>query len=135
MRLVLADALGDEIAKAAKAAFPRECCGLIEGVEDEGGFQATALYPVRNLAADAGRFEIDPAGRIAAAKAARAKGRAIVGCYHSHPNGIAQPSPEDFSGAEEESFLWLIAATDGTEAWLAGFVYRRPDGFEAITLV
>jgi len=118
---------------AAKTAFPRECCGLIEGAPDGEGFFATALYPARNLAAAADRFEIDPADRVAAEKSARARGHGIIGCYHSHPNGDPQPSPHDFSGAAEENFFWLIAATDGVRCRLAGFIYR-PSGFEAIVL-
>jgi proteasome lid subunit RPN8/RPN11 len=119
--------------RAAKAAFPRECCGLIEGITAAAEFRATALYPARNLAAAPDRFEIDPAGRIAAAKSARARGRRIIGCYHSHPGGDARPSPHDLSGAAEENFLWLIAATDGMECRLAGFI-TCPSGFAEIAL-
>jgi proteasome lid subunit RPN8/RPN11 len=133
MKLLLAAVLGDEIASAANTAFPGECCGLIEGVEDGGNFQATVLYPARNLAAAPDRFEIDPSDRIAAAKAARGRGHSIIGCYHSHPNGNAEPSPHDLAGAEEENFLWLIAATDGVRTRLAGFVYRSP-GFVEVGL-
>jgi desampylase len=133
VRLVLAAALGAEIARAALAAFPRECCGLVEGVEEGEGFRATALYPARNLAAAPGYFEIDPADHLAAAKSARARGHGIIGCYHSHPDGNARPSPQDFSGAAQDNFLWLIAATDGIQSRLAVFVYR-PSGFEAVGL-
>ena len=59
------------------------------------------------------RFEIDPKDHIAAGKRARERGQRIIGCYHSHPNGVAEPSAQDLSRAGEKDFLWLIAATDG----------------------
>ena len=127
MKLVLPVALQDQISREAKAAYPRECCGLIEGVEDGGGFRATLLHPARNLAAAADRFDLDPADHIAALKAARARGHALIGCYHSHPDGDAVPSRADRSGAAQVNFIWLIAATDGAQCRLAGFVYRAPN--------
>ena len=120
--------LRTRIADEARAAFPRECCGLLEGVRGgvrEGGGHIAALHPARNLAAAADRFLIDPADQFAAMRAARAAGRAIIGCYHSHPDGAAVPSAHDRAGAGAEDFLWLIAATDGTACDLAAFVWRK----------
>ncbi len=78
-----------------------------------------SLHPARNPAPGLDRFDIDPADHIAAAKAARANGHAIIGCYHSHPGGRAEPSAADLAGAGEDNFLWLIAAGDR----LAGYLY------------
>ena len=133
MKLHLPVLLRDAIVKAAKAAFPRECCGLMEGVADGETFRATALHPARNLAGEADRFEIDPADHIAAAKAARSRGHRLIGCYHSHPDGRVRPSARDLAGAGEENFLWLIAATGDGRPDLAAFIYR-PSGFEEIVL-
>ncbi len=134
MKLVLPARLQERIAREALAAYPRECCGLIEGINENGMLRAAALHPGRNLAAAADRFELDPADHIAALKASRANGHVLIGCYHSHPDGKAEPSPRDLGGAAEADFLWLIAATDGVQCRLAGFVYRRT-GFESIGLV
>jgi proteasome lid subunit RPN8/RPN11 len=121
-RVELPAALVARIHQEATEAAPRECCGLLEGLcEDASRFTVTALHPARNLAADPDKFEIDPRDHIAAAKQARARGRAIIGCYHSHPGGAARPSASDIAGAAEENFLWLIAA--GEE--LGAFVYLR----------
>ena len=108
MILALPDALRGEIARAARDAFPRECCGLIEGARDGESWTASALHPARNLATSADRFEIDPADHFRAQRMARANGGMIIGCYHSHPNGNAEPSARDGEGAD--GFLWLIAA-------------------------
>jgi proteasome lid subunit RPN8/RPN11 len=113
--------LAAQVRAAARAAFPHECCGLIEGVRDGDIFRITALHPARNRAASPDRFEIDPADHFAARKTARANRRAIIGCYHSHPGGKAQPSAADLAGAGEDDFLWLIASDED----LAAFVYLR----------
>ncbi|HEY0105988.1 MAG TPA: M67 family metallopeptidase [Rhizomicrobium sp.] len=110
MRIVLASGLRAQIEGAARAAFPRECCGLIEGVRVGADIDIVALCPARNLAAAADRFEVDPADHFRALRAARENGRAIVGCYHSHPNGCAEPSVFDRQHAFGSGFLWLIAA-------------------------
>jgi proteasome lid subunit RPN8/RPN11 len=118
--------LAAQIQAEARAAFPRECCGLIEGqikdMGEAGIFDARRLHPARNRAEAADRFAIAPEDHIAAAKAARARGHRLIGCYHSHPNGQLQPSLHDGEG--EEDFLWLIAATDGVSSNLAAWLYR-----------
>ena len=138
MKLALPDSLRDQIAREAWAAYPGECCGLIEGLRVEGtaqrdGFHATALHPARNLAAARYRFELDPADHFKALKAARARGHALIGCYHSHPDGQAAPSQADQGGAAQAGFLWVIAATDGSDCRVAAFAYRAP-GFEDVAL-
>lgn len=125
--LILPPALAAQIEGEARAALPRECCGLIEGVRDGNGIAATALHPAPNLSSQADRFEIDPAAQFAALRAARANGREIVGCYHSHPDGAAAPSAHDLAGAGEDGFLWLIAATARAEGpvQLAAFSFAE----------
>ncbi|HKU54453.1 MAG TPA: M67 family metallopeptidase [Rhizomicrobium sp.] len=120
-RVALPQALRDQILRAAQDAYPRECCGLVEGACEAQTYRITALHPARNLAGAADRFEIDPRDQFTAYKAARARGSAIVGCYHSHPNGRAAPSAADQAGAGEEDFLWLIAASGEINA----FVYAQ----------
>lgn len=108
---------------AAHEAHPRECCGLLEGVRDGDCVRVTMLHPARNRSGDVDRFEIDPADHVAALKAARGKGRMLVGCYHSHPGGAARPSARDVAGASQDDFVWLITAQDA----IAAFVYSGGD--------
>jgi proteasome lid subunit RPN8/RPN11 len=133
VKLILPRALRARIAAEAQAAFPRECCGLIEGTVSGDVFRAQALHPARNDAPSPDRFAIAPAHHFAALRAARANGHGIIGCYHSHPNGEPEPSRHDAAGAEEENFLWLIAATAGKACRLGAFVYRA-SGFEGLPL-
>jgi len=116
--------LQEQLREEALRAFPRECCGLIEGAIDRSTARVTALHPVPNVAQEIDRFEIDPAVHIALLRNLRGTGRAIVGCYHSHPNGRAEPSERDRESAIESGFLWLICAVKSglTENGIAVFV-------------
>ncbi len=128
-RVELPAHLAARLRAEARAAAPRECCGLVEGVRAGDLVRVMALHPARNLDAAADRFRIDPRDQFVAQRTARAHGRAIVGCYHSHPGGAARPSAADLAGAGEEDFLWLIAA----DAALGAFIYRQ-GGFAAAEL-
>lgn len=110
--LVLPAPLRRQIVDEAREAFPREGCGLVEGVRAGAEIRTTAIHPVANLAEERDRFELDPATHIALLRSLRGTNRQIVGCYHSHPGGRAEPSPRDRAGAFEDGFLWLIAAID-----------------------
>jgi proteasome lid subunit RPN8/RPN11 len=113
------------ILEHARAAHPHECCGVLEGMREGMHFRVTALHPARNLSSNPHRFEIDPRDQVTAQRSARDKGAAVIGCYHSHPDGQAIPSIADRAGAGEDNFLWLIAGgAKGAES-LNAFVYGR----------
>ena len=44
----------------------------------------------------------------------------MIGHYHSHPSGVAAPSPTDAACAAPDGTLWLIVAGDDMRAWIAG---------------
>lgn len=113
-RLVLSRIFRTEIERQARAAVPRECCGLLEGVRERDSIQVRKLHETRNLACDVDGFEIDPADHFRALHEARAAGHEIVGCYHSHPNGETDLSQRDRETARDEQFVWLIVAIGKT---------------------
>lgn len=132
--LVLDSELRSQLEREARAAFPRECCGLVESTADADSLRVTALRPTRNVAVASDRFEIDPAEHFRILRAARANEAQIIGCYHSHPNGEANPSPCDHAGASEEGFVWLIASlTLAGPAKLSAFIWRA-GAFEPIAI-
>jgi proteasome lid subunit RPN8/RPN11 len=114
----LPPALADAILAEARAAHPRECCGLLEGRRQGDAVIVHALHPARNLSAAVDRFEMDPRDQFAAQRHARANGRMVVGCYHSHPGGMAAPSAADRAGGGEQDFVWAIAGTDGLKIYV-----------------
>jgi desampylase len=119
---------------AAREAFPRECCGLLEGTRDDTTVCVVTVHPMRNIAPEPDRFDIDPAAHVALLRATRGRGNEIVGCYHSHPNGGAEPSERDANGAGETGFIWLIAAIDDrANVLLRSFVFDG-NGFVAASL-
>jgi proteasome lid subunit RPN8/RPN11 len=95
----------------------------------------TCILPARNVAADPVRFfEIDPAVLLAAHRAGRHGGAQVIGHYHSHPNGRAEPSPRDAAYAAPDGAFWLIAAAGRLTAWRAvpaGALHGR---FDAVAL-
>ena len=121
-QLILSGDLREQIRDEARAALPRECCGLIEGIREPGTIRAVALHPAANLARGDDRFEIDPVEQFRLMHALRGTGREIVGCYHSHPSGPAAPSPRDADEAQERDFVWLVAGV-GARIALGAFVW------------
>ena len=122
------------IETAARDAWPRECCGLIEGTRVGGTVVVTGAHPLRNVAESADAFEIDPAGHIDLLRSLRGTGRQIVGCFHSHPNGLAEPSERDRHSAAETGFVWLIAAlTTPDKAAIKAFVFDG-EGFKPVPI-
>lgn len=125
--LILPDKLRAQVEAEARKSFPRECCGLIEGLREDSAVRVCALHATDNLATTPDRFEIDPAEQFRLMHALRGTGREIVGCYHSHPNGPAEPSARDLEHAVEEGFVWLVAAvgSPSRDVCLAAFVYEN----------
>ena len=116
MTLIISTALLEDIRTFAGISAPHECCGLLLGTVEKADdpAQVTQLRPAANIAAQPHhRFEIDPAVLIAAHRAARAGGPAIIGHYHSHPSGTASPSAIDAAMAQRNGELWLIVGSDG----------------------
>lgn len=93
-----------------------EACGLLFG----RGHLVTGIRPCRNVAADpAARFEIDPVALLGAHRTARSGGPAVIGCYHSHPTGRAEPSARDAADAAPDGSIWVIVAGHVLTAWRA----------------
>lgn len=114
-----------QIAGAAEAAYPRECCGLIAGTGDtEAGIDVTRAVVAANVHPDGGhdRFEVDPQARFDLMRELGEIGgrppsaERLVGHYHSHPDHLATPSATDLACAFEPNLVWLIVGVDGGAA-------------------
>lgn len=103
-----------QIADAAETAYPGECCGLLVGFQHKNGVhEVKRVTPSRNLGKAPDRFEIDPQLWVDVTRAHRGGATRVVGLYHSHPDGPAQPSAIDLEAAWGEELVWLIVAVDG----------------------
>lgn len=103
-----------QIVDAAEAAYPGECCGLMVGHQTPNGVVEVArAHPSENLGKDPTRFEIDPRLWVDLSRALGRGPRKVVGLYHSHPDGPAQPSATDLQAAWGEEMVWLIVSVAG----------------------
>ena len=101
----------------ARAAHPLECCGILYGSPTH----VTHAEPAANVhLTPATRFELDPAALIAAYRAEREGGRHIVGYYHSHPTGVAEPSATDRAMAPGDGKIWAIVTAGEIRFWRDG---------------
>lgn len=101
----------------AAASPDREICGLLLGE----GSRVSELVPAANVADDPSqRFEIDPMVLLRAHREARRGGGQVLGHYHSHPSGVAEPSRCDAELAHADNALWLLCTPGGDYAlWRA----------------
>jgi len=125
MQLELAsEALAAMLSHADRAA-PEEACGLLLGE----GTRITQAHPAANIAPDPARhFEIDPQALIDAHRAVRSGGPQVIGYYHSHPSGPAEPSATDRAQASGDGLVWAIIANGEVRIWRDG-----DDGFAPLS--
>lgn len=112
------------ISRAAKRGILRHCsenpdieaCGLLFGSET----MIVRAAPADNVAENPeNSFEIDPAALFAAIRGEREGGDRLIGHYHSHPSGPAEPSARDAEMALDAGRLWLIVAGGEMGLWRA----------------
>ncbi|MEM9879414.1 MAG: M67 family metallopeptidase [Pseudomonadota bacterium] len=123
--LIISAVQSAEIIAHAQREFPSEACGLLYGVHDgaKACVDRIAAAPNVETAAPQRRFSIDPGFLLQAHKAARRTGEAIIGHYHSHPSGEAQPSLYDVSQIADPRAIWLICGiSSGHAAALQAFM-------------
>lgn len=131
MQLAISRSLLDAVLADVALEPGCERCGLLFG--DVG--RVLGIEPTANVANDPETsFEIAPDRLIAAARGAREGGLPVIGHYHSHPGGVAQPSARDAAAAAGDGGrIWLIVAGGNATAWVftgAGQV----NGFEPVVL-
>jgi len=106
MAVKMPPAVRRAIVAHARRDRPNECCGLLLGTSNVVQF----ALPMANDAASATRFRIDDAAHIEWRRLLRsfAPPLSIVGVYHSHPRGAAEPSPRDLAEAMYPDWLYAI---------------------------
>lgn len=130
MQIVLSSKVVADLVAAARAAHPREACGLLLGQNRAGHAAIIEARPAANIHPEpATHFEICPQALIDAHRAAREPGALqVLGYYHSHPTGAARPSATDQREAAGDGRIWAIIAGDAVRLWRDG-----EDGFAALS--
>jgi len=113
----------------ASRAAPREACGLLLGRAEEVrcAVRADNVHPTPLR-----HFEIDPVALIAAHRAARQGGPAVLGYFHSHPTGLLAPSAVDRAQASGDGRVWAIVAPGAGEGDIT-FWRDGEGGFEPLS--
>jgi len=105
----------------AAAALPHEACGILLGAALVNAARITEARAAANIHPNPHtHFEIDPQALIDAHRAARAGGAAVIGYYHSHPHGPAEPSATDRASASGDGRVWAIISHDDARFWQDG---------------
>jgi proteasome lid subunit RPN8/RPN11 len=103
-------AVVDEMRRHARATYPDECCGFLLGPPTGDGAKGSrdviAVVPAANEFGGERRrrFLIRPEELRAAEARAEARGLAVRGFYHSHPDNPATPSQFD----QEHAWPWYL---------------------------
>lgn len=131
------------IAEHAARGAPEEVCGLLIGAREAGTVQVTRATPCANLAEAAERhrrFLLDPRAVLDAQRTLRGSPESLLGFYHSHPNGEAEPSHLDRSYMTLwPATVWLIVPVDARaapgqpRAWWLDEPNRNPEHAPAAT--
>ncbi len=98
MSILIAPDLQDAIHAHLESAYPDEGAGFLLGHDDEGGRRVAAVLPVDNAregGARRTRYLVTPQDTLKAELEADARGLAIVGIFHSHPDVPNVPSEFD----------------------------------------
>jgi proteasome lid subunit RPN8/RPN11 len=125
MELELASEALEAMLAHSERAAPDEACGLLLG---EGAW-ITQASPTANIAPDPARhFEIDSQALVDAHRTERGGGPQVIGYYHSHPAGPAEPSATDRAQASRDGRVWAIVALGEVRFWRDG-----DDGFAPLS--
>ncbi len=135
----------------AVTTFPEECCGVLLGVVDgpagpdgsngpaeRADVHVHRILPARNEHPDRRetRFLISPETVLAARREARELGIDVVGYYHSHTDGGAEPSGHDLKDAWPATSYVIVPVAEGRagepRSWRLGETH---EGFVEETLV
>lgn len=117
MELLISQDTLETMRAAARAAHPREACGLLLG---EGTRITEARVTANVHPSPETHFEIDPQALVDAHRAARSGGQQVLGYFHSHPAGPPEPSATDRACAAGDGRVWAILAGDDVRFWKDG---------------
>ena len=102
-----------EIETSAANAYPEESCGLLIGhssIDHRLEITRIKVSPNHTETDKHDSFEIDPQLRFDLMRELEGGPEKIVGHFHSHPNGPAQPSARDLEQVWEPALVWVITS-------------------------
>ncbi|MDO8632809.1 MAG: M67 family metallopeptidase [Phycisphaerales bacterium] len=115
MNLVIDPTLLDTLVAHAERDYPEECCGILVGVRRGLDRIIHRAVPSNNITEGDRRrnYQVDWEMLLRTQRQARADQREIIGFYHSHPDGSAQPSQRDLDHAWSDCSYLILAMFAG----------------------
>jgi len=133
--LTVTTIVNTELVKHAFQEVPKECCGILAG----RGNAIQQNYRITNTARNSSKFIMKSDEQIQAMSDIKQNGLNILGFYHSHPNGVQNPSSSDIkmaiqSGWSGDTIFHVIVALENDTTPLisaynifkSGLVIRQP---------
>ncbi len=115
--LCIPEEVRDELVSHAREGAPEEVCGLLGGARDGDDHRVETRHPAENVAeTPETRYEIDPREQLDLLERVEDAGREVVGFYHSHPQGPADPSATDAELATWPGRSYVIVSLGDTDA-------------------
>jgi len=111
-------------AEAARA-YPHEGCGALVG--SPGLVRETLALPNQETGSPRTRFTVAPRDYLAVEAAADARGLALLGFWHSHPDHPARPSETDRAYAWPGLLTLVIAVERGEPRELTAWEVPGPE--------
>jgi proteasome lid subunit RPN8/RPN11 len=107
----------DQLIREAQKAFPCECCGLLIGRQAGTTKHIDRIIPAANIADGdrTRRYRIDWETLSLLIPGRRPLGpqEQVLGFYHSHPHGPADPSPSDHALAWPDRLYLIVSPWSG----------------------
>jgi proteasome lid subunit RPN8/RPN11 len=97
-RLVVPDALLEEVIEHARQGAPLECCGLLAGHVANGVGVVTSRFTIANELRSQSDYLTNAGDMFRAFRAMRTTGEELLAIYHSHPTSAPVPSARDIAG-------------------------------------
>lgn len=120
-------AMRDAIYAHGREEYPRECMGMIGGIDDV----LIDLYRMVNTSAIDKAYADDPVEQIAVAETMDQRGQVPLVIYHSHPGTEAYFSPTDEQVAREGLWgpiVYIVASIkDDADPYMKAFRIRFDD--------
>ena len=115
--LAIPKTIYDVVLAHGRAGFPLETCGILGGQDGV----VSEFYPMTNTDRSREHFMMEAKEQFAVAKDLRAKGKAMLATYHTHPDTPARPSEEDIRLAKTPGVSTVILSLAGPEPVLKSF--------------
>ena len=130
MVLEIPTAIRDDIVIHASEGTPAEVVGVLAGERGADRSRVDRAHRADNVAETPGsRYEIAPVEELALLERIEDDGLDVVGFYHSHPRGPAEPSPTDARLAAWPGHSYVIVSLAGDEPALGSWRWTG-DRFE-----